>query len=383
MRCGYFEDGRCRSCSHLRTPYQQQLDTKAEHARAVLADCGGLRWLPPVPSRPSGFRNKAKMVVAGTVDAPTLGILDPGGDGTDLRACGLYSPAMQAFLPEVAAFITTAGLTPYDVSLRRGELKHVLVTESPSGEYLVRFVLRSTESMPRLRKHLPGFLEANPAAVVVSANLQPQHKAVLEGPEEIVLTEQTTLPVTVNDVDLHLGARSFFQTNTDVAAALYRQAREWADGLEPRQVLDLYCGVGGFALHLAAPGRRVLGVELSEQAVHSARATAHEQGLLDVEFAAGDATDPSQVTGGSGAQAAAADLVVVNPPRRGLGPELCAWIEASAAQALIYSSCRVETLARDLAALPAFRAEQARLLDMFPHTDHYEVIVLLRRQVPQ
>ena len=368
MRCGYFDAGLCRSCTHLLTPYADQLAAKDALARAALADHRRLVWLPPVASAEAGFRNKAKMVVAGTTAQPTLGILDTDGRGVDLRGCALYSPAMHALLPALAQQVTDAGLTPYDVGARRGELKHVLVTESPAGEFLVRWVLRSTESLPRLRKHLPELLAAHPEVVVLSANLQPEHKAVLEGDEEVLLTEHATLRVDVGGVGLHLGPRSFFQTNTAVAAALYAQAREWVDEVAPTSVLDLYCGVGGFALHLAAPGRRVHGVEVSEQAVASAHTTAVELGL-DATFEVGDAT----TTGVD------ADLVVVNPPRRGLGPELCAAIEASSATTVVYSSCHVGSLARDLAALPSYDATQARLLDMFPHTDHAEVVVRLSR----
>lgn len=381
MQCGYFDAGLCRSCTHLLTPYADQLAAKDAHARAALADHRGLVWLPPVASAEGGFRNKAKMVVGGSLAAPTLGILDTDGRGVDLRGCGLYSPAMHALLPALAGFVTTAGLTPYDVATRRGELKHVLVTESPGGEFLVRWVLRSTEPLPRLRKHLPALLEAHPEVVVASANLQPDHKAVLEGDEEVLLTDRGTLRMEVGGpggIGLHLGPRSFFQTNTAVAAALYAQAREWADRVSPATVLDLYCGVGGFALHLATPGRRVHGVEVSAQAVASARTTAAERGLDDVTFAVADATQ---------AQVPDADLVVVNPPRRGLGPALCATLEASTAASVVYSSCHVGSLARDLAALPSYAAREARLLDMFPHTDHGEVVVLLERvagrQVPQ
>lgn len=371
MRCGYFEAGECRSCTHLLTPYADQLAAKDAHCRQVLADHPDVAWSQPVASAEGGFRNKAKMVVAGTSAQPTLGILDPEGVGVDLRRCGLYSPVMHRLLPDLAALVTLADLTPYDVPSRRGELKHLLVTESPDGEVMVRWVLRSTGALPRLRKHLPTLLTAHPEVVVVSANLQPEHKAVLEGEDEVALTEQQTLRMRVNGIDLHLGLRSFFQTNTEVAAALYRQAVAWTDDVAPSSVLDLYCGVGGFALHLAAPGRRVVGVEVSEAAVASARTTAAGLGLPGVEFHAGDATAPP----GSDA-----DLVVVNPPRRGLGPDLCAWLEASPARTLLYSSCRVESLARDLAALPSWRPDRAQVLDMFPHTDHYEALVRCRRR---
>src|SRR5215207_3062231 len=128
----------------------------------------------------------------------------------------------------------------------------------------------STEAETRIRKHLPWLVETLPGLRVVTLNIQPAHAAVLEGEREVVLTGEATLPMQVNGITLHLGLRSFFQTNTDVAAALYRTARAWVDELAPTSVFDLYCGVGGFALHLAAPGRAVTGIEISADAVTAA-----------------------------------------------------------------------------------------------------------------
>ena len=171
--------------------------------------------------------------------------------------------------------MTRAGLAPYDISARSGELKHVLVTESPAGELMVRWVLRSTEAEARIRKHLPWLLEAVAGLRVVTLNVQPAHAALLEGEREVVLTAHGTLPMQVNGLILHLGPRSFFQTNTDVAASLYRAARAWVDELAPASVHDLYCGVGGFALHLAAPRRTVTGIEISPEAVAAWSSSTH------------------------------------------------------------------------------------------------------------
>ena len=178
---------------------------------------------------------------------------------------------------------------------RRGELKYLLLTESPDGELMLRFVLRSQEPVARIRKHLPALMADLPGLVVVSVNLQPEHKAVLEGEREILLTEQETLRMRVNDVDLHLRPQSFFQTNTEMAAALYRQGREWVEEKAPASVWDLYCGVGGFALHCAAPGREVTGIETSAEAIASAELSRDElsRGEIGTEacdFHAGDAT---------------------------------------------------------------------------------------------
>jgi 23S rRNA (uracil747-C5)-methyltransferase len=203
----------------------------------------------------------------------------------------------------------------------------------------------------------------------VSLNVQPAHAAVLEGEHEIVLTEQLVLPMRIAGLDLGLRPQGFFQTNTYVAEALYAQARVWASALEPSSVWDLYCGVGGFALACTAPGRSITGVEVSTEAVAAASSTAPE----GVTFVADDATRWAL------AQPTAPGLVIVNPPRRGIGAPLARWLESSRVSHVIYSSCNAETLASDLALMPTLIPVEARVLDMFPHTTHYEVMVLLKR----
>lgn len=375
MDCHHFDAGRCRSCTWLPRPYDDQVTELQARCVAALEAHPGLQWLPPQRSAESGFRNKAKMVVTGTSAEPSLGILGEGGAGVDLRDCGLHVPAIRQALPVLAAFVTRADLAPYDVASRRGELKFLLVTASPADGLMVRFVTRSQEPVARVRKHLPWLQEELPGLVVASVNLQPEHKAVLEGDREIVLTEQQELPLRINGLDLLLRPQSFFQTNTEVAAALYREAADWIDERDPRSVWDLYCGVGGFALHVARPGRTVLGVETSPEAVASATETASRSGSA-ASFLAGDATAFAR------AADVEPDLVVVNPPRRGIGEDLAAWLNGSAVRTVLYSSCNPESLARDLAAMPAFKAVRARLFDMFPQTAHAEVLVLLERTRP-
>ena len=372
MDCPHYDAFRCRSCSLLEVPRARQLSDKEAHARSLV---DSPVWLATVAGVESGFRNKAKMAVGGTVDAPTLGILDRDFAGIDLHDCGLHSAAITSALGRIADWISGAGLPPYDVATRAGELKHVLLTESPDGRMLLRLVVRSTALEARIRSRLPALLEAVPTLLVVTINVQPEHKAVLEGEREVVLTETSTLPMRLaTGVTLRLGPRSFFQTNTFVAEALYEQARSWVRDLpEVRSIWDLYCGVGGFALHLAAPGRQVLGVEVSADAIAAAQATAANLGV-PAEFVAADAT--AYVLG---TPDLAPDLVVVNPPRRGIGPDLAGWLEGSGVRHVVYSSCNAESLARDLDRMPSLRPVEARVLDMFPHTTHYEVIVLLSR----
>jgi 23S rRNA (uracil747-C5)-methyltransferase len=400
MQCPHFDAGECRSCPLMGVPYPRQLAEKQAGVRALLDPVAGTTapdgtdlWLDPVASAESGFRNKAKMVVTGTAAHPRLGILDPrqhpkhhDGRGVDLRDCGLYEPVLGAAFPHLADVITAAGLTPYDVGSRSGELKHVIITLSPEGGLMIRFVLRSTDQLPALRRAVPQLLTALPHAEVVTANILPQHQALLEGEEEIHLAGDQTLTMRLNGIPLHLRPQGFFQTNTAVAARLYAEASAWLDTTDAGSVWDLYCGVGGFGFQLAGvrhdggplpagTPRQVWGLETSADAVAAARVTAGELGVQDrVRFAVGDATEPAHRPDGL------PDALVVNPPRRGIGEDLADWLEDSGVPHVLYSSCNATTLARDLARMPGYAPVRARLLDMFPQTGHYEVLMQLRRR---
>lgn len=369
LDCAYWQSGRCRSCTLIETPYSRQLADKDAAARARLASVPREVWEDPQASAPAHFRNKAKLVIGGAVGEVSVGILDERRHGVDLRDCPLHEEGLRRAIHAVAGVIDELRLVPYDIPSRRGELKYALLTHSPDGGLMLRLVLRTRHHLERIRARLDRVQAALPTATVISVNIHPEHKAVLEGDEEMVLTPQSTLPVRVNDVELHLGVRSFFQTNTQVAAALYRTAREWTSPLHPGTIADLYCGVGGFAHHLSAPGRSVTGVELSAQAVAAARLT---RTTPPPTFVVGDATAYLR-------RQPAPDLVVVNPPRRGI-TTLADDLERSATRHVLYSSCNPATLATDLAAMPSFRPVRARLFDMFPQTHHSEILVLLTRR---
>lgn len=375
MDCAYFAAGRCRSCNRIATPYQAQLAAKQAHAQGLLSAWPAIQWLPAVASSEAGFRNKAKMVVSGSSEAPLLGILDEAGQGVDLAACPLYPPALQASFEPLRQFIQLARIPPYDLSSRRGELKYLLLTlDEASGALMVRLVLRSREPEARIRKHLPALLAALPQARVVSLNIQPEHKAVLEGEQELVLSGDDSLTMTVAGLPLHLKPRSFFQVNSAVAGALYSQAAVWVAEAQPREAWDLFCGVGGFALAAARLGVSVTGIEVSSEAIASASRSAAELGLAHARFRALDATDFAL------AEQRVPELVIVNPPRRGIGAPLARFLDQSQCRTLIYSSCNAESLVRDLAAMPGFTPVAAQLLDMFPHTDHYELLLRCQRQ---
>ncbi len=375
MQCKDYAAGRCRSCSLIEQPYARQLRDKQKRCEAALGNAETIEWATPVASAESGFRNKAKMAVGGHWRKPVLGIVDQSGQTISLTHCPLYPEAIQMAFGPLITFMRKARLVPYDIARRQGELKYVILTHSDrDDELMLRFVLRSRDALPAIRAHLPGLQERLPGLVVVSANLQPEHKAIIEGEEEIPLTPQQSLTMWLNDKPFHLRPRSFFQTSTAVAATLYRTAASWIAECAPSGLWDLFCGVGGFALHAAAVvDGPVVGIEMSEEAIASARTTAEELGLGNVTFRALTA---NAFTEGA---TETPEMIVVNPPRRGLGAALSAFVEESSARWLLYSSCNPETLAQDLGRMPSFRPVRAQLFDIFPHTEHAEVLVLLER----
>ncbi|ELY5940370.1 23S rRNA (uracil(747)-C(5))-methyltransferase RlmC [Cronobacter malonaticus] len=375
MHCALYDAGRCRSCQWIEQPLDTQLAAKMTDLGTLLAGLPVGEWGAPVSGPERAFRNKAKMVVSGSVEKPLLGMLHRDGTPVDLTACPLYPASFYAVFAALKPFIARAGLTPYNVARKRGELKYLLLTQSTlDGGLMLRFVLRSKEKLEQLRAALPALLAELPQLKVVTANIQPVHMAIMEGDEEIWLTQQQALAENFNGVPLWIRPQGFFQTNPTVASALYATARDWVRALPVNHMWDLFCGVGGFGLHCATPEMTLTGIEIAPEAIASARASAQELGLRNVHFQALDST------GFATGQQAVPDLVLVNPPRRGIGQALCEYLSRMVPRYIIYSSCNAQTMAKDIGELPGYRIARVQLFDMFPHTAHYEVLTLLVRE---
>ncbi|WP_410790887.1 23S rRNA (uracil(747)-C(5))-methyltransferase RlmC [Klebsiella aerogenes] len=375
MHCALYDAGRCRSCQWLELPLTQQLADKMANLRELLAGHPAARWLAPVSGPETAFRNKAKMVVSGSVERPLLGMLHRDGTPEDLTDCPLYPPSFEPVFAALKPFIARAGLTPYNVARKRGELKYLLLTESQQGGMMLRFVLRSAAKLEQLRAALPWLQQQLPQLKVITANIQPVHMAIMEGELEIFLSDQQALAENFNGVPLWIRPQSFFQTNPTVASQLYATARDWVRALPVNHMWDLFCGVGGFGLHCATPQMRLTGIEIATEAIACAKQSAAQLGLTNLHFQALDSTQFATH------EDDIPQLVLVNPPRRGIGAELCDYLSRMAPPYIIYSSCNARTMAADIDRLQGYRLERVQLFDMFPHTAHYEVLTLLVREV--
>lgn len=383
VHCSHYQADACRSCSQIERDYTEQINTKQEILLETFqTDSPETQFLEPVKSFTQGFRNKAKMVVLGSAHEPTLGIINHHDEIIDLTDCLLYSPEMIELLQHLRTWIRTSGITPYQIKKQKGELKYILLTQNSESEFMLRFVLNSLKLLNRFEQNLPKLQEDFPQIKCISFNLQPEHKAILEGPEEIYYTETRWITQDLNDIPLCISPQSFFQTNTQLAGTLYRQASDWIlERISPNTTLkiwDLFCGVGGFGLTLAHKlslhaSVHLTGIEISPQAIECAQWTAQQLDIDSVNFQALDLTQGSSVQ-------SPPEILIVNPPRRGVGHQMTEWIESTKPQWIVYSSCLIESLAQDLAHLPSYDLVQAQIFDLFPHTHHFETLTLLQRR---
>lgn len=380
MHCPLFDQQRCFSCSSISQPYSVQIEQKDHVIKTLFPMVQPQQWLMPVTSNAIACRNKAKMVVLGAAHQPLLGIINANDEAVSLVQCPLYPEDMRHLLAELENWIRISGIPPYNIAKKRGELKFILLTRSAhNAQFMLRFVVKSHAAIERIESNLSRLCVQFPAIKVVSVNIQPIHMARLEGEEELFLTQQRYLQEQFNHVPLSIKPKSFFQTNPQVAEKLYATAREWISEIkstviEPFEMWDLFCGVGGFALHCADIVEKVIGIEIEAEAIACAQHSAMLMGIHNIEFSALDSTDFSM------RHDKAPHLVLVNPPRRGIGQTLCQQLNLFAPNFIIYSSCNPITLASDLAHLSGYKIEKAQWFDMFPHTEHAEMMVLLKYQ---
>lgn len=366
--CSYYDTHQCHSCSWIDYHYAEQLKLKGEHLHTLLNPYKPEDWLKPATSPLKGFRNKAKMVATPTLEGVVLGL----SEEVSLIECPLYDISMQKTLHTIQEWLRELGIKGYDIRLRKGELKYVLLTKSKSnGSMMLRFVLKSHGIIGRLENGVDDLIKRAPDLKVITVNIQPVHMAILEGEEEIFLTEQRRLEERFNGIPLYIRPKSFFQTNPEVAEKLYRTASEWADESKPKILWDLFCGVGGFGLHCAVSDRSIVGIEIEPEAIECARDSAALLELKNVRF---ESLDAASFGASSGEKP---DVIIVNPPRRGLGEQLCKWLIRVNADRILYSSCNATSLAKDLESLSGYSVRRVQLFDMFPHTTHYEVLVEL------
>ena len=369
--CSYFNRLECRSCSWIKLAYSDQLKRKEQRVFEILKFFPAFLLEKTVESQQIGFRNRAKMVVSGTLENPIIGLIDQ-----ELLTCPIHHSRLNDLMGAMPDFIRRANLTPYQISERRGELKGLIAYYSPlSRQMYLRFILRSQDGVARIRKHLAALQGEFSDLFCITANIQPIPHAILEGPDEIILTPEHAIDHLMGELSLKLAPQAFVQTNFEVASALYQTAAKWICEAGTEKFLELYCGQGAFSFMTASSVKHLLGIDINKEAVKTAQNTAQTLGFAHLQFKQMDA---AQI--GDEIESFKPDLVLVNPPRRGLG-ESATFIVKYLPRNFVYSSCSIETLAEDLKKMAqTYHLKRAQIFDMFPHTEHFEILVWLERK---
>lgn len=373
MKCSYFQSSLCRSCTLLDKSYETTLLEKKGHLESLFPESRSQISKVIGLTAVDGSRNKAKLAAFSRNDQLHFGYYNGQGVAVELEHCPLHDPRLNDLLPALKRFFFKARVEPYNLETKKGELKYVLLSVSEK-DILARFVLRSKESVDRIKKLVPELQSEFPQVVVVTANIQPLHAAVLEGDEEMILSDQKVIWHQFDEFQLALGARSFFQVSPEMARKLYNTVAQKLQDDRPLNLLDLYCGVGAFSFYASRSVPRITGVEISSEAIDCARISAAENGK-SISFSALDVEEYLKKTHDR------FEAVLVNPPRRGLNSTIIKSLLTMKPKFIYYSSCNAETMKRDFEELKEYYAiSDLQLFDMFPFTSHFETLMCLVRK---
>lgn len=362
-------------------PYTEQLARKAERVRAALqgyASLAGveLRPLRPAP-KPFGYRNLVKLVIRREREGLRLGIYRPGThEVVDIRRCAAHQPQANELLAPLASILERLRVPTYDERGRGGWLRYAIVRTG--GERRSLLVLVARDRRYAGERELVAALRSLRGLAGIVLNLNDDPGNALLGPRFVTLHGDDFLLDRVGPLALRSRAGSFVQANLAAADAAYAEVLRLADAKPGERALDLYAGVGAIALGLARAGAEVRGIEESERAVVDARSNAQRNGVENVRFEAADAARRLEALVRQGERA---DLVTLNPPRKGADAAVLEAIATLTPSRIVYLSCDPDTLARDLAALAThgYRCELVQPFDFLPHTEHVEAVALLRR----
>ena len=368
----------CGGCDFRHITYAEELEAKRQRVEDALRRIGGADVsVTEILASPqtAGYRNKSQFPVspeglAGFYRARSHQVI-PATD------CLLQSPQAGAIARAVEQYLADCGVSAYDEERHTGLLRHIFVRTSAAGQALVCLIVNG-DRLPREAELVGRIREACPGTVGVVLNENTRRTNVILGEHYRTLWGQDFLEDTLCGLTFRIAIPAFYQVNRRQAERLYEKAAELAGLTGEETVLDLYCGAGTITLVMARQARRAIGAEIVPEAVENARENARRNEIANAEFFCGDA---SAVAAKLAAEELRPDVVVVDPPRKGLEESVIASIADMAPKRVVYVSCDPGTLARDVKRFAGrgYVLQQAVAADLFPRTKHVETVVLLSK----
>ncbi len=402
--CAIFEE--CGGCQWQHFSYPRQLQAKRQFVVDALQRIGRLTNVTVQPCLPSAspyaYRNKAMPVVSMRDGHFISGIYEPRSHHlVPYHTCPIQGDPINDLIQKVLKKIDRSGLTPYQEKKHTGFLRHLAIRQGvKTGELLLAFVTRSQVPEDRLQKPMvvPEELDQMlpriarelmaevPGLVGVLQNINASRTNIVFGATTNVLEGRDHYYEVIDGLKLKVSLRSFLQVNTTQADILHEIVREaLGDPVHKKKwgtILDLYSGIGTLAMAVANKADYVVGVEEIGAAVEDAKINAGANHRTNIDFLEGDVA--SILLGLKDKGLSQVDAVILDPPRKGVLPEILARLVAFHPERLVYVSCDPSTLARDLALLAkhGYAVDWAQPLDMFPQTYHVETVVKLTRETP-
>lgn len=371
--------GKCGGCAYRHLTYPEELWAKRQRVQDALTRIGGLELTVEEilgAKNPEHYRNKSQYPVGadgsiGFFQARTHKVVP-------IRRCLIQTEAADRTAQAVGEWMRRYKISAYDETTGKGLVRHVCVRVNRKGESLCCVVVNGNK-VPREPELAAYVTAAVPHTVGVLLNSNTRRGNVVLGDKYRTLFGRNYLMDTLCGLEFKLSMPSFYQVNRDQAEVLYGKALEFAGLTGNETVLDLYCGIGTITLCLAKAAKRVIGAEIVPPAIRDAKENALRNHIENAEFFCGDAADIAAKLEADGLRP---DVVTVDPPRKGLAPEVIASVAAMGPEKVVYVSCDPATLGRDVKIFREFgyEAKRAAAVDMFPGTAHVETVVLLSRE---
>mgnify|MGYP001774028279 CR=1 FL=1 len=371
----------CSGCPLIHLGYPHQLDFKRGMIEDALSHYPTLKEVTVHPvwnsEKTFGYRTIAKLAIAKVHGKAMVGLYKRGSHQVlDIGNCPQQHPLINTIAQALREEIEKQDIYVYNPISRRGLLRYVAIRVSPLADKAL-VTLVTTERNYREITHLAKWLKKKvPQIIGVHQNINASTGNVIFGSTTVKVIGAADLIDQVGDIRLRLSPTSFFQVNHQQAARIYSLVQRWAALGKQDSAVDLYCGVGGIAMHLATSGAKVTGIEINEEAIFNAKAAAELNDLPNCRFMAGDA---GEILHNLQQDLAPLKVAVVNPPRGGCSEEIIATLGNLRPETLIYVSCNPYSLGRDLHLLTqqGFKVEELQPVDMFPQTAHVESVVRL------
>ena len=373
--CPYY--GRCGGCDFRHMDRAEELDAKRQRVQDALRRIGGSAvTVEGIDSgAPLHYRNKSQYPAA--ADGSVGFYKARSHQVVPVETCLIQKPQADAAARALRTYIASCGVSCYDERTRRGLVRHLYVRTNGAGQSLLCVVVNG-EKLPREETLVDLLRQAVPEAVGVVLGVNTQPTGAVLGSEYRTLWGTDVLTDTLCGLTFRLSVPSFYQVNREMAEVLYARAVEFAELTGTETVLDLYCGAGTITQVMARHAARVIGAEIVPEAIADAKENARRNGVENVEFLCGDAAAAAADFAARGLRP---DVICVDPPRKGLAPEVVHAAAQMAPGRIVYVSCDPATLARDvkLFTQEGYEAVRAAAVDMFPGTANVETVVLLSK----